>query len=508
MSKNTKITIVFSTKEINNDFITHLKSSCGIKDVEILAYENKGTMSLTQVYNKGLKDASNEVIVFTHDDVILGKNNWGKKLIKRYSESDFGLLGVAGTTHMASTGRWWEDQSKMVGKVSHSNEGRTWENRYSNTFPNEILEVCCLDGVFFSCHRERIKNNFDESIPGFHFYDVDFTFGNHLQGVKAGVIFDIKLTHKSIGRTNDEWENNKKLLVEKYAFIPGTNDICLPYHIKPRIFYKDKNIKIKTPPKVSVVIPTMDNIELLFKCVDSILNKSTYTNLEIIIADTGSEEENLIKIKSKYTQPNIKIIEYDYYHFSEINNDVVKNHVSKDTDLLLFSNNDIELINDAITEMVNLWIKNKKRCGTVGARLHFGDNTLQHAGIFLYGKKNGEQVQVGLTHHGHKSSYTYPFENTVGIIGSTAAFLLIEKKLFKEVGMFNEEYFDCLEDVELNLACSLKGKVNCLAGNAVAYHYESKTRKTDGQIKPEDFSRMVNYIKANPKLAKTIQMIG
>ena len=150
-------------------------------------------MSLSVVFNKGLQDAKNDIIVFTHDDVILGKNGWGRRLIKRYNESEFGLLGVAGTTHMASTGRWWEDQSKMVGRVSHSHEGRAWENKYSNTFPNQILEVCCLDGVWFSCHRQRIKKDFDETIPGFHFYDVDFTFGNHLKGVKAGVIFDIKL---------------------------------------------------------------------------------------------------------------------------------------------------------------------------------------------------------------------------------------------------------------------------------------------------------------------------
>tara|TARA_R110002020_G_scaffold377631_1_gene588702 strand:- start:2293 stop:3819 length:1527 start_codon:yes stop_codon:yes gene_type:complete len=508
MSKTTKITIVFSTKEIKPDFITHLKTTCGVKDVEILAYENKGTMSLTEVYNKGLKDSKNDIVVFTHDDVILGKNGWGRRLIKRYNDSEFGLLGVAGTTHMASTGRWWEDQSKMVGRVSHSHEGRTWENKYSNTFPNQILEVCCLDGVWFSCHKQRIKKDFDESIPGFHFYDVDFTFGNHLKGVKTGVIFDVKLTHKSIGMTNDEWEKNKRLFVEKYAFIPDTNDVCLPYHITPKIFYRNKNINIKNSPKVSVIIPTINNLDLLFKCVDSILNNSDYKNLDILIADTGSDEENLEEMKSRYTQPNIKIIEYDYYHFSEINNDVVKNHVSEDTDLLLFSNNDIELINDTISEMVNLWNKNKKRCGTVGARLHFGDNTLQHAGIFLYGKKEGENVQVGLTHHGHKSSYTYPFENVTGVIGSTAAFLLIEKKLFKSIGMFNEEYLDCLEDVELNLACILNGRINCLAGNGVAYHYESKTRKTDGQIKQEDFGRMVQYIKSNPKLGSTIQIIG
>ena len=57
----------------------------------------------------------------------------------------------------------------------------------------------------------------------FTFYDVDFSFGNHLHGVKCGVIFDVKLTHKSIGQTNDEWESHRIDFVEKYSFMPNTD---------------------------------------------------------------------------------------------------------------------------------------------------------------------------------------------------------------------------------------------------------------------------------------------
>ena len=502
------LTIAFSTKEIDINFIAHLKETCGVKGVQVLPYENKGTMSLTEVYNKALVDSTHDIIVFTHDDVILSKNSWGKKLIKQYTNSDFGILGVAGTTNMAATGRWWEDSSKMIGRVSHSHEGRTWTNSYSNTFPGKILDVCCLDGVFFSCHKKRITNNFDESIKGFHFYDVDFSFGNHISGVKCGVIFDVKLTHKSIGQTNEEWENHRVDFVKKYSFIPNTDKPCLPYSINPTIIFREKPIKIKNPPKVSVIIPTIDNIDMLFRCVDSILEKSNYTNLDILIADTGSSEENLESMKSRYTQDFIKIIEYDYYHFAEINNDVVNNHVSPDTELLLFSNNDIELINDAITEMVSLWSKNKKRCGTVGARLHFEDNTLQHAGMYLFGRREGENINLGLTHHGHRSPYTYPFENVTGTIGNTAAFVLISKDLFKDVGMFNEDYMECLEDVELNLACVIKGRLNCFAGNAVGYHYESITRKTDGRLNPQDWQKLVSFIQSNPKLMNVVQILN
>ena len=127
--KNMGLTIAFSTKSIDPDFVSHLKSTCGVKNVEILPYENKGKFSLTEVYNKALDDSTNDIIVFSHDDIILENNNWGRKLIKHYNNSEYGLLGVAGTTHMASTGRWWEDSTKMMGRVKHTNDGKTWENK-------------------------------------------------------------------------------------------------------------------------------------------------------------------------------------------------------------------------------------------------------------------------------------------------------------------------------------------------------------------------------------------
>ena len=100
---------------------------------------------------------------------------------------------------------------------------------------------------------------------------------------------------------------------------------------------------------------------------------------------------------------------YDYYNFAKINNDVVKNHVSEDTELLLFSNNDIKVLNNAISQMVEVYLKNKKGIGTIGARLHFEDNTIQHGGIVTFlGQNNNGKYSVGLSHQGIKSYYNYP----------------------------------------------------------------------------------------------------
>jgi GT2 family glycosyltransferase len=497
------LTIVISTKKIDETYKKHVRETCGINEVEILMYENPNGVSLTEIYNKGLNESTNNIVVFCHDDIIFNNQNWGKKLINDFNVSGYGILGVAGSTFMSDTGKWWEDFSKMVGIVKHSKDGKTWVSKYSSKF-NDVIETCCVDGVFFAVNKNLIKNKFDENVKGFHFYDIDFSFGNHVSGVKVGVTFSVELTHKSIGMTNDEWEKNRIKFVEKY----NTIEKILPLKIKTKISYTNREFNFKSTPKVEVIIPNINNYDLLTGCINSFLNKSNYPNLRITVADTGSNDTNLEKIKKYCTDNNIKLIEYDYYHFEKINNDVVRNHLDEDTELLLFTNNDIELINDCVSEMVNLYLKNKKNCGTIGARLYFEDNTIQHAGIDLLGTINSQnQFGLRIGHLGYKSEYNYPTMDLVDTIGNTAALQMISKKLFFDMGCFPEYYLDSLSDVEFNLKTILWNKVNCFAHNAVAYHFESLTRLVNGSIKQEDWERATKYVIENKTILNKIKKI-
>lgn len=487
------ISIVYSTRTPNKQFQEHIKKSIGVKEYEIYEIVNNGTKSLTECYNEGLDNTTNNIVVFCHDDIIL-KEGWGKKVLKHFKETEYGILGMAGTTDMSEIGRWWQDTTKMIGIVSHSHEGKTWENRYSANFEDEIIETVMLDGLFFVAHKERIKTKFDENFKGFHFYDVDFTFNNHLNGVKVGVMFDVKITHKSIGMTNDEWEKNREQFVEKYKD-------KLPYNIKPEIKVEYKEIKLKENPKLSIIIPTKSNVDLLKQCINSIHDYDGYTNFKIYIADTGSTDEEKNEIKdfiSKMTY--IKLIEYDFYNFAVINNDVVENHIDKDTEVLLFCNNDIKLLNNAITRMMDVYIKNKKNVGTIGCRLHYGDNTVQHSGIVMFLHQNR---QVGITHYGLRSYYTYHNQLKRDVFGNTAAFMMIPKKLFNEIGGFNTEYRECFEDVQLNVECINRNKDNMFVGEAVCYHYESQTRnKSEDKLKreSEDYTKkLIPFILSNKK---------
>lgn len=211
------ITIGFSTRKVDDNFINHIKKTCGPKNIEVIPFENNGTHSLTEAYNILLERASNDIVVLCHDDIYFDKKGWGTKLFKHFQKnSDYGILGVAGSIKIPESGMWWEDSSKMRGIVNHEHNGKKWESRYSSSLGNKVEPLVLVDGLFLAINKKNIKKTFNEDVRGFHMYDVDFCVRNYIEGVKVGVVYDIRITHLSIGQTNEQWEENRKEFSERY----------------------------------------------------------------------------------------------------------------------------------------------------------------------------------------------------------------------------------------------------------------------------------------------------
>lgn len=210
------ITIGYSTREHNPKFIEYLKKSSGNKKVEVIEKVNNGEKSLSQVYNEILEESKTDIVVLCHDDIYFETSSWSYKLKSHFEDSDYGILGVAGTTEMPTSGRWWDSRRKMMGIVNHESEGKKWTSKYCDDFGKSIKQSVIVDGLFIVLSKSRINYNFDEEFKGFHFYDIGFCYRNHLDGVKVGVISNIRITHKSIGQTNEQWEQNREFFVQKY----------------------------------------------------------------------------------------------------------------------------------------------------------------------------------------------------------------------------------------------------------------------------------------------------
>jgi glycosyltransferase involved in cell wall biosynthesis len=216
-----KIKVVFSshlTEKENEDFIKHITSTIGVEH-NVHCYPNFNEYSLSEIYNKALLEHNNDdntIFVFCHNDIIFDSKDWGKRLLYKFNNYDYDILGVAGSTFMPENGKWWHDRSKMVGIVKHQQLEQTWTSEYSPKFLG-IKSTIMVDGLFMAVNPDTIIHNFDEEYKGFHFYDVAFCFPNYLDGCNIGVVCDLHITHKSIGETNQEWENRREKFAKDYA---------------------------------------------------------------------------------------------------------------------------------------------------------------------------------------------------------------------------------------------------------------------------------------------------
>jgi GT2 family glycosyltransferase len=497
------ITIIYSTRknfEDNSHFQQHLLQTVGLKDVQIIDYENHNQYSLSELYNSGITKSIYDIVVCCHDDIKLEKN-WGKKLLQDFSDNpEYGIIGKAGSCYFPESGVYWERMHQtMVGQVYHHPKGqKKWVNKYSVKLPN-LTPVVTIDGLFISFDKTKITHTFDVTIGKFHFYDHSFCLPNYLDGIKIGVTSSFEITHESVGKPNDEFWVSKDKFIEKWGDI-------LPLDLKPnKVSYPEINEKpLKSVGKVAIIIPTKGKIDMLYECVKSFYDNCNSDLFEVFIADTGSSDEEKMEIKTNILPlGDVNLIEYDYYNFAKINNDVVKNHLSDRHEFLLFCNNDIKILNNVIYGMLKIF-KEKPKAGTIGCRLHFEDNTVQHDGVIL--QPNQNTGQINLTHASLGSYYSY----TTGIkevMGNTAALMMIRKKVFNKIGGYNEEYTTCFEDVELNLSSRLNGFINYYDGSLVSYHYESQTRGKNEKNSKGEYNDYIKILipfieKHNNKLFK------
>lgn len=281
------ISVVYCTREHKPEHSEHIRKTVGLKDVEIIEVINHGE-SLTKVYNRYLDLVKYDIIVFCHDDIIFNTDDWGKKVIKHFKNNPkYGVLGKAGTTYMPTNATWWSNgMTEAVGRVYHQQGDKKWLSKYSEHSGNDIIETIIVDGLFIAVNKNNILERFDESVEGFHFYEIDFCFMNHLKGVKVGVILDVSITHLSVGVPNQQWENNRRQFINKFTDnLPAIIDYKYP---------KVKTVKSKEP-LVSIVMPIYNYGDRLNQTLSSVF-KQDYTNYEIIIVNDGSTDE-FVKLK-------------------------------------------------------------------------------------------------------------------------------------------------------------------------------------------------------------------
>lgn len=251
---------------------------------------------------------------------------------------------------------------------------------------------------------------------------------------------------------------------------------------------------LKNEPLISILIPTRNMADILDNCLQSIFNKSTYRNFEIIIIDNGSDEQQTFDLFAKWKQIEPKRIRVERidipFNYSRLNNLAA---TSTNGELILLLNNDIEVITtNWLQEMASHALRSS--IGAVGACLLYPDNTIQHAGVIL--------GLGGIAGHGHKyfESHNYGYFSRLHMITNysavTAACLMVRREVYLEVGGLEEQLQVAFNDVDFCLKIREKGYYNVWLSHVKLYHHESKSRgQEDTPEKQERFRREQDFMR-------------
>lgn len=246
-------------------------------------------------------------------------------------------------------------------------------------------------------------------------------------------------------------------------------------------------------PLVSLIIPTKDHIELLERCVKTILEYTSYRSFEIIIVNNQSSCLKTLSYLEKIQKiEQIRVIDYDHpFNFSSINNFAVAHARGSIIGLI---NNDIEVLSaDWLDEMVRQVCR--PDIGCVGAKLYYPDMRIQHAGVVLgIGGVAGHSHKFFRQHHHGYHSRLSLVQNYSAV---TAASLLVRKSVYDEVGGMETELSVAFNDVDFCLKVLEAGYRNLWTPFAELIHHESVSRGyEDIPEKQARFQREVDYMKS------------
>lgn len=245
-------------------------------------------------------------------------------------------------------------------------------------------------------------------------------------------------------------------------------------------------------PRITLIIPTRNRLNVLQPCVESLLAKTTYPNFEILVVDNDSDDpETLTYLGELGARPRCRVVTFGgEFNFSAINNFGVS---KTNAPLVGLLNNDLEVIHgDWLDEMVSHALR--PEIGCVGAKLYYPDDRIQHAGVIL--GIGGVAAHAWQTHPRGSAGQAHRNLLQQNLSAVTAACLVIRREVFLEVGGLEADKLKvAFNDVDFCLKVQAAGYRNVWTPYAELYHHESASRGAEDTLEKRDrFRNEVEYM--------------
>ncbi|NDU85523.1 MAG: glycosyltransferase [Ferrovum sp.] len=254
--------------------------------------------------------------------------------------------------------------------------------------------------------------------------------------------------------------------------------------------------ELERTPLVSIIVPSRNQLPLLCRCLESIIEKTRYPAYEIIVVDNGSDDGetcaylDLLEQHPEASGNRIRVLRHPgEFNFSAMNNRAAEIAAGE---LLLLLNNDTGVLHeDWLDEMVGHGLR--PEVGAVGAKLLFPNGKIQHAGVVLGMRGTADHPYIG--HEGNSPGHFGRAQLTQNLSAVTGACLLVRKSLYHQLGGLDESKFKVsYNDIDFCLKIRESGYLIVWTPWAILLHEGSASQKggVEVQLEGEKLERFQN----------------
>ena len=240
--------------------------------------------------------------------------------------------------------------------------------------------------------------------------------------------------------------------------------------------YRGYGIRFTSPlrGKVSIIIPTKDQPQVLRTCLTSIFALTDHPDFSVLVVSNNSKEKELFELlaemKSAYPGRFDWIAHDVPFNFSELMN---KGMQHTNGEHILFLNNDTEVLHADWLRAMHEWSQ-RPSIGAVGVKLLYHNDSIQHAGVVIGLGGVAGHTFVGAHRDGPGYfNYINTIKNSSAV---TAACMMVERAKLERVGGWEQDFTVEYNDVDLCLRLRGSGVHNVYLPHVTLYHYESLTR--------------------------------
>lgn len=459
----------------NKDLKKYLKT---LNDPRIKLKINRKNRGISAASNEALKMASGEYIaLLDHDDVLT------TDALLQFVD----LVNKTDDVKMAYT-----DEDKI------SENGELFQPFYKPDWSYEMFL-----SQMYTCHLSFFERKLVDELGGFDSYydgsqDYDMTL-RVIEKIDASQIYHITKVcyHWRSHRSSTAYDISTK------PFAHNATIKALKAHVKragkkaivtsgsfPHTYSIDWEVSSTPLLPIEIIIPSKDNISYLKPCIESLL-QSTYSNFIVTVVDNGSQDIGTLRYLKELENQKVNVLRYNKpFNYSAINNFAVETSGLMGPPILLFLNDDVEVITpDWLEKMVQHY--HRQENAVVGAQLLYPNYCIQHAGVII--------GIGGVAGHSHKHIpvHSVGYFNRPNIVQNvsavTGACLMIKRAVFEEIGGFEEKLPRAFNDIDLCLKVRRAGYNIVYTPNAKLFHYESVSRGLDN-YKEKIFKEAVDFM--------------